>query len=106
MAAFVAQFVARRAILRRPVPHRLPWPATVATAGGAAMNDTEKLQWLYDVEQIKQLKHRYCAYCDEAYDPDGIAALFVEDGVWDGGPFGRYEGRAAIHAFFAGASAQ
>jgi hypothetical protein len=68
------------------------------------MNDAQKLGWLYDIEQIKQLKHRYCAYCDEGYDADGIAGLFVEDGVWDGGPFGTYHGRAAIHAFFAGAS--
>ncbi len=68
------------------------------------MNESEKLQWLFDVEQIKQLKHRYCAYCDERYDPDGIASLFVEDGIWDGGPFGTYEGRDAIHAFFANAS--
>jgi hypothetical protein len=68
------------------------------------MNDSEKLQWLYDVEQIKQLKHRYCAYCDEGYDPDGIASLFVLDGVWDGGLFGCFEGRDAIHGFFSGAS--
>jgi hypothetical protein len=25
---------------------------------------------------------------------------FVEDGVWEGGQFGRHEGRQAIHAFF------
>ena len=68
------------------------------------MKESEKLQWLFDVEQIKQLKHRYCGYCDEQYDPHGIAALFVEDGVWDGGPFGKYEGRDAIHKFFANAS--
>lgn len=64
------------------------------------MTDSEKLQWLYDVEQIRQLKHRYCAFCDEQYDADGICSLFVEDGVWDGGPFGRHEGRDAIHRFF------
>ena len=68
------------------------------------MNESEKVQWLYDVEQIKQLKHRYCAYCDEQYDPDRIVSLFVDDGVWDGGPFGTYEGRDAIHQFFANAS--
>lgn len=68
------------------------------------MTDAEKIQWLYDIESIKQLKHQYCAYCDESYDPDGIGGLFLEDGVWDGGPFGRYEGRAAIREFFAGAS--
>ncbi len=53
------------------------------------------------IEEIKQLKARYAEYCDNQYDPDGIASLFVEDGVWDGGPgFGRYEGREKIHAFF------
>ena len=57
------------------------------------------------IEDIKQLKARYCSYCDRQYDPDGLAGLFVEDGVWDGGPeFGRHAGRAAIHAFFKGAS--
>ncbi len=66
--------------------------------------DSEKLQWLYDIECIKQLKGRYCAFADQDYDPDGIASLFVEDGVWDGGPFGRHTGRAAIRDFFAGVS--
>lgn len=68
------------------------------------MQDAQKIQWLFDIEQIKQLKHRYCALCDEAYDPAGLAALFVEDAVWDGGPFGCHAGRAAIKTFFAGAS--
>ncbi len=53
------------------------------------------------IEDIKQLKATYAESCDDGYNPDGIAGLFVEDGVWDGGPeFGRYEGRAKIHAFF------
>jgi hypothetical protein len=53
------------------------------------------------IEDIKQLKARYAEYCDNGYDPDGIARLFVEDGVWDGGPgYGRHEGRASISAFF------
>ena len=68
------------------------------------MNDSARLQWLYDIECIKQLKARYCAFADQDYDPDGIAGLFVTDGIWDGGPFGRHEGRAAIHAFFSGVS--
>ncbi|MBI4695006.1 MAG: nuclear transport factor 2 family protein [Gammaproteobacteria bacterium] len=68
------------------------------------MNDAQKLQWLYDIECIKQLKARYCAFADQDYDPDGIASLFVEDGVWDGGPFGRHEGREAIREFFRGVS--
>lgn len=68
------------------------------------MNDSARLQWLYDIECIKQLKACYCAFADQDYDPDGIASLFVADGVWDGGPFGRHEGRAAIHDFFTGVS--
>ncbi len=65
----------------------------------------EQIARLTAIEDIKQLKARYCAYCDAQYDPDGLASLFVEDGVWDGGKeFGRYEGREAIRTFFRGVS--
>ena len=70
------------------------------------MNESEKIQWLFDIEQIKQLKHRYCAFCDEQYNPDGIVGLFSEDGIWDGGAFGRAEGRDEIHKFFTEVTAQ
>jgi hypothetical protein len=63
-----------------------------------------KIQWLEDLEAIKRLKHLYCAFCDNNYDADGIANLFVEDGIWDGGQFGRCAGRAAIRTFFQKAS--
>lgn len=69
--------------------------------------DTESLKllrWLADVEAIKQLKHRYCGYCDAGYDPDRLAELFCEDAVWDGGPIGRHVGREAIRTFFKGSS--
>ena len=62
-------------------------------------SNSSRLQ-LEDIEAIKILKARYGYYCDDSYDPDGISSLFVEDGVWDGGQFGRYEGRNAIHDFF------
>ena len=56
-------------------------------------------------QAISDLKMRYARFCDAGYDPDGIAGLFTEDGVWDGGAlFGRAEGTAAIRAHFAGAS--
>jgi len=64
----------------------------------------KQVERLIAIEDIKQLKARYCALCDANYDPDGIAAMFTEDGIWDGADFGRYEGRAAIHAFFTGIS--
>ena len=71
------------------------------------MIDTESvrmLNWLTDVELIKQLKHRYCAYCDDGYDADKLAPLFTEDAVWDGGPIGIHNGREAIRMFFNGSS--
>ena len=68
------------------------------------LEDLERrLRVLEDIEAIKKLKARYCAYCDNNYDADGIAALFTEEAVWDGGNFGRYEGREAIRTFFRGA---
>lgn len=64
----------------------------------------KQVERLSAIEDIKQLKARYCALCDAGYDPDGISAMFVEDGIWDGADFGRHEGRAAIHAFFSSIS--
>ena len=54
-----------------------------------------------DIEAIKQLKARYAMACDDSYDPEALAAMFVENAIWDGGEFGRYEGRDAIHDYFA-----
>ena len=71
------------------------------------MTDTDlqqRVQRLEDIEAIKVLKSRYAAFCDDGYDPDGLAPLFTEDAVWDGGALGRFEGRDAIRKFFSGAS--
>jgi SnoaL-like domain len=63
-----------------------------------------RVRRLEDIEAVKQLKARYCAYCDAGYDADGIAGLFTSDGVWDGGrTFGRAEGREEIRRHFRGA---
>jgi hypothetical protein len=59
-----------------------------------------RLQRLEDIESIKQLKAQYCSFCDQNYDPQGIASLFTDDGVWDGGNLGKAEGHAAIIKFF------
>ena len=60
-----------------------------------------------DLEAIKALKIRYARYCDAGYDPEGIASLFVPDGVWDGGElFGRHEGVDAIREHFRSASSR
>jgi hypothetical protein len=52
------------------------------------------------VEAIKRLKAQYCAYCDDNYNPEGIASQFTHDGIWDGEAFGRYVGRDEIKGFF------
>jgi hypothetical protein len=67
--------------------------------------DMSKLQWLIDIEEIKQLKARYAAACDDGYAADRIAELFAVDAVWDGGMMGYAETRDGIREFFAGAAA-
>ncbi|MAF46064.1 MAG: hypothetical protein CL407_09105 [Acidimicrobiaceae bacterium] len=76
--------------------------------GSCAVTDIEsRLARLEDIEEIKQLKAKYCRYCDEGYDPDGIASLFTEDGIWDGGKtFGVANGRDAIRKHFQGAASR
>jgi hypothetical protein len=61
------------------------------------MSIEARLQRLEDIEEIKQLKARYCAGCDDDHNADIIASLFVEDGVWDTPGIARAEGRLAIH---------
>jgi hypothetical protein len=64
-----------------------------------------RLAVLEDIEAIKKLKARYCAYCDQNYNADGLASLFTEDALWDGGEvLGRYAGRENIRRFFQGSS--
>ena len=40
-------------------------------------NLEQRIQALEDIEAIKKLKHSYCAYCDDQYDADALADLFV-----------------------------
>ena len=60
----------------------------------------ERIQRLEDIEAIKNLKARYCALCDDNYEADGLAALFTDDAVWDGGQLGVCRGREEIRVFF------
>jgi hypothetical protein len=59
----------------------------------------ERLARLEDIESIRQLKYQYALYCDNGYDADGMASLFVEDGVWESNAFGVHRGAAEIHRF-------
>jgi SnoaL-like domain len=62
----------------------------------------ERITVLEDIEAIKRLKARYCDVCDTGYDPDRIAALFTEDGTWEGGEFGTATGQASLRKMFEG----
>ena len=41
----------------------------------------DQLGRLQDIRAIEQLKYQYASCCDRGYDPEGIAALFIDDGV-------------------------
>ncbi|MFO1089732.1 MAG: nuclear transport factor 2 family protein [Hyphomicrobiales bacterium] len=60
----------------------------------------ERIDRLEQIEELKQLKYRYCAAVDANYDADALAAMFTEDGVWDGAELGCYAGREAIRESF------
>jgi len=63
---------------------------------------SRRIQRLEDVEAVRNLKARYCEACDDNYNPEAIASLFVEDAVWDGGDLlGVYRGREAIRQHMA-----
>ena len=63
-----------------------------------------RIRAVEDTDAIRNLKARYAELCDDDYNPDGIAALFVDDAVWESGPLGRLEGKESIRDFFRGAS--
>lgn len=57
---------------------------------------------LKDLEAIRTLKAQYARRADAVFSNPGnatataLADLFTHDGILDLGPFGRYEGRAAL----------
>ena len=59
-----------------------------------------RLKRLEDIEALRQLKYRYCRAADDNYDGELVASLVTEDGIWDGGTFGRFQGCAEIAARF------
>ncbi len=66
-----------------------------------SLEDVERrLETLEDIEAIKRLKARYCAYCDDNYDADNLVNLFTEDAVWEADMRGRVEGSEEIRNFF------
>ncbi len=41
----------------------------------------QRISRLEAIEQIRAMKAVYCDLCDRGYDPDGLAALFIDDAV-------------------------
>jgi hypothetical protein len=82
-----------------------------AQLGGPLVRElAARLRKLEDIEEIRNLKIAYCKALDGGWDPQGashmgdLAALFVEDGIWDGRPSspvarGRDEIREMIKSF-------
>jgi hypothetical protein len=62
----------------------------------------QRITRMEDIEAIKQLKARYCEICDDDHNPNRITTLFVDDGIWEGGDFGKAQGHAAIRTLFRG----
>lgn len=60
-----------------------------------------RLTRLEDLRAIEQLKYTYAGYCDNGYDPEGIASLFTEVGRWIvDGEGGSMVGHEEIKAHF------
>lgn len=55
---------------------------SITTSDPTLEDVAARLAHLEDVRAIEQLKYTYAGFCDNGYDPEGIASLFVEDGRW------------------------
>jgi hypothetical protein len=62
----------------------------------------KRITELEDIEVIKRLKALYCEICDDDHNPKRIGKIFAEDGIWEGGDFGKAQGPEAISRLFAG----
>ena len=60
---------------------------------------------LEDKDAIRETFAMYCYNVDDN-KPDDFAALFAEDCIWDGGPIGQFQGRAALREFAGGINQQ
>lgn len=77
---------------------------TAKKAPAKRLSLAQRVGLIEDLEAIKQLKARYCQYCDGGWDRpthdyDEIAALFTQDAVTEG-TAGRTEGRENIRRLY------
>ncbi len=64
------------------------------------MNLEDRVQRIEAAESIRLLKAKYCDLCDDGYPASELCELFTDDGVWDGGEMGVFEGIDSISRFF------
>jgi hypothetical protein len=69
------------------------------------MTIEQRLQVLEDTLEITHLKASYlsaadCGWQKPSCDAEAVASLFIADGVWDCGSYGRAAGRDQIRAHF------
>lgn len=62
----------------------------------------KRITRMEDIEAIKQLKMRYSHICDDDHNPDVIASVFAEDGIWESDDFGKAVGHEEIRELFRG----
>jgi len=67
---------------------------------GSSMSLEQQVQRLAAIEDIKNLKRRYAAACDDNYNVEKLAVLFTEDAVWDGAEYGGATTRQGIKDYF------
>lgn len=70
-----------------------------------SMTIEQRLQIFEDTIEISHLKASYCNAADGGWDrpshnADKVASLFIDEGVWDCGEYGRVAGREAIRSLF------
>ena len=70
------------------------------SSNGQALSFEQQVQRLIDIEDIKILKRKYAAACDDNYNVEKLGVLFTEDAVWDGAEYGGATTRQGIKDFF------
>ena len=61
----------------------------------------ERIRHLEDIEALRNLKAEYAAACDDNYDADRLAALFVEDATWKARAWGDTKAEKRFASSFA-----
>ena len=68
-----------------------------------SLEDIEwRLRVLEDIEEIKRLKARYCAFCDDSFNLEALATVYTEDAYWEMARYGTAQGRDQILVMMSG----